>query len=240
MPISFSAAPQAAADYVPHLPDAGRRSFVKYAGAVAATLTLASCSKHNEIPGMVNIGSADAGALNFAYAQEQLQAAFYAQVLTGAYFGNLAVGSAEQQAFTTLALHQRIYVGLLKATIIQGKAAPIQALTADFGAVNFSSRQEVLRTAAQLEDLAVAAYNGVARFFTVPAYLLLAAKIVSVKARHAALIRDLLTPNSFAADDVIMLTEGTSLERAQTPAQVAATANNFLATGSKINVVNLA
>ncbi|MDJ0363648.1 ferritin-like domain-containing protein [Hymenobacter sp. H14-R3] len=240
MLIPSSAAPLAAADYIPHLPNAGRRSFVKYAGAVAATLTLASCSKHNEVPGTVNIGSADGGALNFAYAQEQLQAAFYAQVLAGAYFGNLAVGSAEQQVFAALALHQRIYVDLLKATIIQGKAAPIQALTADFSAVNFSSRQDILRTAAQLEDLAVAAYNGVARFFTVPAYLLLAAKIVSVKARHAALVRDLLTPNSFVANDVVTLTEGTSLERAQTPAQVAAAANNFLATGSKLNVINLA
>ncbi|RZJ92964.1 MAG: hypothetical protein EOO60_06605, partial [Hymenobacter sp.] len=110
MPISFSAAPQATAGYVPHVPGIGRRSFVQYAGTIAATLTLASCSKHNEIPGMVNIGSADAGALNFAYAQEQLQAAFYAQVLAGTYFGNLAAGSAEQQAFTALALHQRIYV----------------------------------------------------------------------------------------------------------------------------------
>jgi hypothetical protein len=240
MPISLSAAPQAVADYVPRLPDAGRRSFVKYAGLTAATLTLAGCSKHNEVPGMVNIGGADAGALNFAYAQNQLQAAFYAQVLAGGYFSSLTAGSAEQQAFTALALHARIYTDFLKATIIQGKATPIQALTVDFSAVNFGSRQEVLRTAAQLEDLGVAAYNGVARFFTVPAYLLLITKIVSLKARHAALVRDLLTPNSFAANDVVTLTEGSSLERAQTPAQVAAAVNSFLAVGSKLNVANLA
>ena len=236
----FSAAPRAAADFAPGPADSGRRSFVKYVGATAAALTLAGCSKHNQTPGTVSVGSADAGALNFAYAQEQLQAAFYAQVLAGTYFQNLLAGSAERQVFTDLAAHERIYADLLKTVIIQGKATPIQALTVDFSAVNFGDRHAVLRTAAQLADLGVAGYNGVARFFTVPAYLLLAAKIVSVKARHAALLRDLLTPNSFVANDVVTLAEGTSLERAQTPAQVAAALSLFLAPGSQLDVANLA
>ena len=240
MSILFSAAPLAAADYPPRPADASRRSFVKYAGATAAALALAGCKKHQQIPGVVEVGSADAGALNFAYAQEQLQAAFYAQVLAGTYFQSLTAGSAEQQVFADLAQHERIHADFLKALIIQGKATPIQALTVDFSQVDFSDRHAVLTTAQQLEDLGVAAYNGLARFFTVPAYLTLAAKIVSVEARHAALVRDLLTPNSFVANDVVTLAEGTSLERAQTPAQVAAAVNSFLAPGSQLSVANLA
>ena len=240
MPTPFSAAPLAAADYAPGPADAGRRSFVKYAGAGAAALVLASCSKHLEIPGTVSVGSADAGALNFAYALQQVETAFYTQVLAGDYFKSLAIGSAEQQIFTDLARHERLHADFLKAVIIQGKATPIQALITDFGAVSFSDRRAVLSTAQQLEDAGVAALNGVARFFAVPAYLTLVAKIVSVEARHAALVRDLLVPNSFVANDVVTLAEDTSLERAQTPAQVAATVNNFLAVGSQLDVANLA
>ena len=239
MPILFSAAPSALADYPPRPVDTRRRSFVKYAGATAAALALAGCKKHQQIPGVVEVGSGDAGALNFAYAQEQLQATFYAQVLAGDYFKNLAAGSAEQQIFTDMARHERLHADFLKALIIQGKATPIQTLTVDFSAVNFGDRHAVLSTAQLLEDTGVAAYNGVARFFTVPAYLLLAAKIVSVEARHAALIRDLLTPNSFVANDVVTLAEGTSLERPQSPSQVAATFNTFLAPGSTLDVTGL-
>ena len=58
-------------------------------------------------------------------------------------------------------------------------------------------------TARTFEDLGVSAYNGAGQLLTVAANLLTAGKIVSVEARHAAAIRDLLVPNSFAASDVV-------------------------------------
>ena len=51
-------------------------------------------------------------------------------------------------------------------------------------------------TAKTFEDLGVAAYNGAAQYISSTDYLTLAGKIVSVEARHASSIRDLLNPKS--------------------------------------------
>ena len=65
------------------------------------------------------------------------------------------------------------------------------------------------------------AYNGAGRFITDPTYLTLAGKIVSVEARHAAAIRDLIAPKngSFAPND---------RDPAYTPQQVLALADPFI------------
>ncbi len=65
--------------------------------------------------------------------------------------------------------------------------------------VNFGDRASVLNTARTFEDLGVSAYNGAGRYLTATAALPLltvAGKIVSVEARHASAIRDLLAPNT--------------------------------------------
>ena len=68
----------------------------------------------------------------------------------------------------------------------------------DFTSVNFTDRPACSALPKAFEDLGVAAYNGAGKLLTNPDYLLLAGKIVSVEARHAAAIRDLLVANSFA------------------------------------------
>ena len=81
----------------------------------------------------------------------------------------------------------------------------IPDLEVDFSAVDFTSRDSVLGTAKMFEDLGVAAYNGAGKLIENADYLLAAGTIVSVEARHAAAIRDLLNLNSvaFAGDDVV-------------------------------------
>ena len=49
----------------------------------------------------------------------------------------------------------------------------------------------------------MSAYNGAGRLIETADYLVLAGKIVSVEARHAALIRDLIMMGSFADDTAI-------------------------------------
>jgi hypothetical protein len=93
----------------------------------------------------------------------------------------------------------------------------------------------VLGAAKTFEDLGVAAYNGAGQFLQSPALLTIAGKIVSVEARHAALIRDLITEASFVGADVVTIATS-SLEMSKTPTEVVAAANGFLAEGSKLDV----
>ncbi|AMR28576.1 Tat (twin-arginine translocation) pathway signal sequence containing protein [Hymenobacter psoromatis] len=248
MPTTFSsdASSRPAAPDQPLLTPIKRRSFFMYAGATAGAtaLVLAGCSKSDSSPGTIDVGSGDFGVLNYAYALEQLEAAFYAQVLAGSYFTALPAGSAENQIFTDLALHEKIHADFLKTAL--GTNA-IKALTPDFSSITFSDRTSVLNAAQAFEDLGVQAYNGAGRYITSVDYLTLAGKIVSVEARHAALIRDLISYNSFvgpvsgtsvtsnAVIDPSLTSATARQEQSKAPSVVLMTANNFLAPGSKIS-----
>jgi hypothetical protein len=85
--------------------------------------------------------------------------------------------------------------------------------------------------------LGVSAYNGAGRLLTSSAFLTLAGKIVSVEARHAAIIRELITPGpgtAFANSEVV---NAQGLDVVRTPAQVLEQAAPFLKT--MINITNL-
>ncbi|HEX8350178.1 MAG TPA: ferritin-like domain-containing protein [Hymenobacter sp.] len=231
-----------------------RRSFFMYAGATAGAtaLLLSGCDdddNNNTDLQLIDVGSGDTGVLNYAYALEQLEAAFYAQVLTSPYYTGLATvtgtpavvaaANAERQIFLDLALHEKIHVDFFK-TALGDKAIP--ALTPDFSAINFAERASVLNYAKAFEDLGVSAYNGAGRFIESPATLTLAGKIVSVEARHAALIRDLIAPNTFVGDDVVdfSLTSATARqEKSRLPADILRSANLYLAAGSKLSATSL-
>jgi len=215
-----------------------RRSFFMYAGATAGAtaLVLAGCKDdNNNMPGMVNVGSGDVGVLNYAYALEQLEADFYTQVRTGSYYTGLAAGSAEKLVFDDLYYHEVIHREFLKAAITGAGATPIKPLTTVYPTGTFNSKATVLATAKAFEDLGVAAYNGAGRRISSPNYLVIAGKIVSVEARHAALIRDLVSEGTFVGSDVVTVGSG-STEISKDPATVVATANTFLAEGSKLDV----
>jgi hypothetical protein len=247
-----------------------RRSFFMYAGATAGAtaLVLAGCSKSDSSIGTIDVGGGDAGILNYAYALEQLEAAFYAQVKTGSYYTGLNTMNAERQIFDDLAAHEAIHRDFLKAALQANSITPLKDLTPDFSTINFNDRTSVLSAAQTFEDTGVAAYNGAGRFLTSNANLALAGKIVSVEARHAALIRDLRNYNSFVDKDVvntftpgtpatpgIYLGEGTpnttpnllgngnpgpGQERSKRPPLILQAVNNFLASGSKLSANSFA
>jgi hypothetical protein len=238
--LTSSSQPQPSAIDQPLYTPIKRRSFFMYAGATAGAtaLVLAGCSKSDSAPGSVSVGSGDAGVLNYAYALEQLEAGFYTSLRTGTYYTGLAAGSAEKLILDDLYYHEVIHRDFFKAAITGAGATPIKALTPDFTAVNFNDRTSVLGTAKAFEDLGVAAYNGAAKFITDPGYLLIAGKIVSVEARHAAIIRDLVSEGTFVGSDVVDIA-GNSMEMSKLPSVVAVSANMFLAPGSKIDVSGL-
>ena len=106
----------------------------------------------------------------------------------------------------------------------------------DFSKIDFTSRASVLGTAKVFEDTGVAAYNGAGKLIKDGGYLLLAGKIVSVEARHAAAIRDLLNPftASYAGDDII---NSNGLDLAMKPADILAAVQPFVKT--KLTGANL-
>ncbi|WP_153796317.1 ferritin-like domain-containing protein [Foetidibacter luteolus] len=212
---------------------AQRRKLLSIFGgtAVAATI-ITSCSKDDDGPSMptdgIDLGSGDPGILNYAYALEQLEAAFYTQVITTLYTG---ITASEQALLTDIRDHEIAHREFFKTAL--GSAA-IPGLEVDFSKIDFSSRDSVLATAKAFEDLGVSAYNGAGKLIQSPDYLLLAGKIVSVEARHAGYIRDLISNGSFA-DSTVIDTNG--LDKANTPADVLTVAAGFLK--SKLNGSNL-
>lgn len=72
--------------------NANRRQFLKRGTLSVATASLlrVGCNDDEMMPmdGGVSLGSSDFGVLNYAYALEQLEAAFYSAVVAGGYFEN--------------------------------------------------------------------------------------------------------------------------------------------------------
>ncbi len=206
-----------------------RRSFIKLSSAAALTAfafgalnpeKLSAKTAFSGLPiepvqeGAVDLGKGDTGILNYAYALEQLESAFYTQVMNTPYSG---MNSAERALLTDIRDNEIAHREFFKAAL--GKKA-IPALQVNFTTINFNSRESVLNTARTFEDTGTSAYNGAGQLLKNPDFLLIAGKIVSVEARHVATIRDLLQPMSayFSGDDVT--DPATGLDPARTPAQV--------------------
>lgn len=204
-----------------------RRSFFRYAGSGTAIVALAgidACHKDNTPSpgnGGVDLGSGDIGILNYAYSLEQLEAAFYTKVVMSPYSG---ISDMEKSLFTDIRDHEIAHREFFKSAL---KSKAIIALEVDFSSIDFGSRDSVLATAKAFEDLGVSAYNGAGSLITTPDYLILAGKIVSVEARHAAYIRDLVTADSFADNDVV---DANGLDMSRKPADVLKIAGKYIKT----------
>lgn len=208
-----------------------RRKFLRFAGATSAGIVmLSACDKddNNMSNQGVDLGSGDTGILNYAYALEQLEAAFYTQVALTPYTG---ITADEKMLLADIRDHEIAHREFFKTAL---SSSAIVGLEVNFSSIDFSSRDSVLGTAKAFEDLGVSAYNGAGRLITNPDYLVLAGKIVSVEARHAAYIRDLIANGSFADNTVI---DSNGLDTSRKPAEVLAIASGFLKT--KINGNNL-
>ncbi len=216
-----------------------RRNFLAYSGTAALGLViLSSCKKKTTTvdppvttDDRVNLGSGDTGILNYAYALEQLEAAFYTKVVAGGYFGTANV--EEKKILQDIKDHEVAHRDFFKKALGTGA---IQDLEVNFDNIDFGKRESVLMTAMAFEDLGVSAYNGAGGLLQNGDFLLAAGKIVSVEARHAAAIRSLLSPKSasFAGDDTV---DANGLDVMRKPADVLMIAKDYLKT--KLNGDNL-
>lgn len=205
-----------------------RRAFLQYAGAGAAAIGLlaAGCKKLSDVGPKtlstgIDIGSGDLAILNYAFALEQLEAAFYIKLVDNPYAG---MSKYENTLFTQICEHELIHREFFRAAL---GAKAIPDLTPDFSKINFKDRTSVLGAAKAFEDTGVAAYDGAGYLIQNTDYLTIAGKIVSVEARHAAYIRNLVKQGDYAGSDVI---DANGLNNSMTIAQVLAIANSFLKT----------
>ncbi|WP_316794580.1 ferritin-like domain-containing protein [Pedobacter frigoris] len=217
-----------------------RRSFLQFAGASAAAVALVAAGCRKDRPNMpMSTGVTldfknDFGVLNYAYALEQLEAAFYIQVASAPPSG---FSANEKAYFQDIQFHEIAHREYFKKAL---STAAISSLEVDFSSIDFTSRTSVLGAAMAFEDLGVAAYNGVGVRLTDVNFLLAAGKIVSVEARHASYVRDLVSYGSFA--DLNSLgplgaKNADGLDAALTPDKVLPIAGKYVKT--KINVINL-
>lgn len=189
---------------------ADRRTFLKWTGVGAAAF-VAACDQEEtrtitepqppvQLPppppetfeAVTLDFSSDTGVLNYAFALEQLEAAFYTMAVAHPNFA--ATFNAEEQRMVinlrdVEVIHREFYRAAL------GENA-IADLTPNFSTINFGSRLSVLDTAHTFETLGTHAYNGAGRLLEDPTLLTVAGKIVSVEARHASMLADRLNRRS--------------------------------------------
>ena len=211
---------------------ATRRSFLKLLGVGGSIVLLpsvfAACSDDDDNgngPGAAAVLDlrTDVGILNYAYALEQLEAAFYIAVVNR--FATSGISDTTERAILTdIRNHEAIHRDFLAAALGSSK---IRNLEVNFGAA-LNTRTSVLETARTFEDLGVTAYNGAGKYLRDTRNLLVAGKIVSVEARHAAVIRDILQPNSGAFAP-------SAFDGAAEPVDVLAAANPFIETEVRIS-----
>jgi hypothetical protein len=210
---------------------AHRRTFLKLmaaGGAVVLLPTLFTACSDDTVVGPGNLPPAsgnavtidfargDVAVLQFAYALEQLEADFYTRVVDG--FGGSDLTAADRAVLQDIKYHEVLHRDWFRQVL---GANGTFALTPTYPGVDFRRRDSVLAAAQQFEFLGVAAYNGAAQYLSSEANLLLAGKIVSVEARHASAVADLIAPktNAFAPR---------AFENATRPANVGTAAQGFL------------
>ncbi|MEO7156438.1 MAG: ferritin-like domain-containing protein [Vicinamibacterales bacterium] len=164
----------------------------------------------------IDFAKGDIAVLQFAYALEQLEADFYTKVVNG--FSGSGLSAAEQTVFGDIKNHEVIHRETFKTLL---GATNGFTLTPQYNGVNFSNRDSILATAKAFEDLGVAAYNGAAQYLASTTYLLVAGKIVSVEARHASAIADIIQPKT-------TLFSPTPFDDAFSPQKVAGAAQAFI------------
>ncbi len=208
--------------------EGSRREFLRLAGsfggALALTGSLAACGddkKDSTGPsGGITLNFAQPlDVLKYAFALESLEADFYTKVV--ANFSGSDISASDQVILGDIKNHEVIHRESLKTILGASNGFTV---TTTYGSLNFKSRAQVLAASRDFEDLGVAAYNGAAQYIADVNNLLVAGKIVSVEARHASTIRDLISPKTAGANGFAP----TSFDNAFSPAKVAAAAQTYV------------
>lgn len=213
----------------------GRRGFLRVSAASAATVAVVAvtgCDTSTPTPATVDpyqlaLPTGDSGLFYYAYLLALAQTTLYQKVVDSP---PADLTTAERALFASIREQEVAYRELIRYYI--DPTVLVVLFPADFvfnlTPFTLTTRAGVLAAAQQLEDLAAAAYPALLPLFTSTSTyqrnLLL--KSASAHARHAAAMRDLLTPGSFANDDVV---DAAGQLRQKTPLEVTAALAPFFA-----------
>jgi hypothetical protein len=220
--------------------EGSRREFMRLTGLLGGALVLANCGKDDKMsPVSTNLTlnfAQPVDVLKYAFALEALEADFYTKVVANSAFGTAFSSAAERTVLTDIRDHEVAHREFFKAAIT-ANGGTVPSLSTKYPAsVDFASRTSVLATAKTFEDLGVSAYNGAGRYLVSTAalpFLTIAGKVVSVEARHASAIRDLISPNTDAFANVsdiasIGANEANGLDAKASPTTVLGMAQAFI------------
>ena len=208
-----------------------RRSFLKFTGLGVAGVALASAGcriNKDEETNSLSVGKHDLAVLNYAFALEQMEAAFYTKVTDSFYAGATEL---EKDLLVDIRNDEIAHREWFREVLTLKKLPPLEF---DFSSVNFADRTSVLTTAHTMEDVGTSGYNGAGQLLALSPFLNHAGKIVSVEARHVATLRNLLRYGSFADSDVV---DANGLDKVRTPQEVMAINDKYFVT--KVSVADL-
>jgi Ferritin-like domain len=202
-----------------------RRRILRW-GGTAASIVICGVALPNfgiDAALAADLGEGDVAILNYAYALEQLEAAFYTKIADNPFKG---ITQQETATFVEIRDHEVAHKEFFKKAL--GDHA-IPEIDVDFSGIDFGRRSGVLDTANVFENLGIAAFNGAGPLLSNADYLSAAGTIVSVEARHAAMIAALLHgPSAASAGEGHVNNEG--LDGAMQPKAVLSKAKPFIKT----------
>jgi hypothetical protein len=150
----------------------------------------------------------DVGIFRLLHLQEQVEAAFYTAVVNSDVFA--VMNAADRELFLDLRDVEITHREFIR-TALGAQALPDIRGSLNTATINtiISNRTSIITTARMLEHTGLAGLNGTGKYIQDVRNLLVAGKLASVEARHAAALRDLLPPpgvnanTAFASDDII-------------------------------------
>jgi len=160
----------------------------------------------------------DIDVLNYALTLEHLEAGFY-KLAANYQFGNDAFGQPIGDRLMEIGAHEDAHVETLTKVISDLGGEPVAAAGYDFGVTDANS---FLATAAAVENLGVAAYDGAGASIQSPDLLTAAGSIVAVEARHASYLNLITGTSPFPA----------AVETPKTKSEVLAIAGPFIVSGN--------
>lgn len=211
--------PNLNSDFIFRKSTASRRTLMKWGlvSAGAALLTGVPKALMAQTAGSLKtltFNANDVGILNFALLLEELEAGFYAAVVSS----NKITDPKELDYMRALGAHEATHVDFLRSVL--GSDVLFETSDLSFNAQGLNAlltdRSKILNTAVTIEDLGVHAYNGAGPSLTNPTFLLAAGSIVSVEGRHAAGVRALLG-RSVTEPDSERLVQNADLQTSTNP-----------------------